>query len=153
MNEQVFNELGRKLNKYERECKAWEDTKEQMREELSDDDFWAWLKKNDRPEYPLSGGQSKAYRLWRWNRTDELVFDDYVWERESHDFIETLREAEVDTFVLTTQSTALMENMHWFVAEGARMVGLCKVETGDERYDFETNKYVPEVKMGVRFAL
>lgn len=128
MNNQVFNEMGKRLNAYERDCK-------------------------DRPKYPLSDGESKAYRLWRWCQTDELVMDDHLWEREVHDFITTLRKAEVETFVFTCQSTALMENMHWFEMEGCRLVGLCKVKTGNTRYDFETKKYVPEVKKGVRFAL
>ena len=37
--------------------------------------------------------------------------DDFLWEKEVTDFIETLRKAGIETFVYTNQSTAVMENL------------------------------------------
>lgn len=75
-------------------------------------------------------------------------FDDFVWEGEAKDFIETLREAGVKTFTVTNQSTSLMENMHWFQQNGCTLMGLCEVEETDE-----WNREHYGNKMGVRFAL
>ena len=35
--------------------------------------------------------------------------DDFTWDRERHDFIDTLRKASIETLVVTNQSTGLME--------------------------------------------
>lgn len=143
--------LWEKLFDYEDACKEYEALKDSKREELSNDEFWAWYawyKENNKPKHPLTGGQGKALRLWIWAETEELVFDDFVWEREAHDFIDTLRKAGIKTFVVTNQSTSLMENMHWFQQEGCKLVGLCEVEPTDE-WERKFNG----TKMGVRFAL
>lgn len=143
---EVFAEMAARLEKYEAECKEFDATKEEKKASLSRDEYFDWLVANDKPEYPLSGGESKALRLWFWSETEELQYDDFVWEREAHDFIDALRRAGVKTLVVTNQSTALMENMHWFVSEGCTLMGLCEVENKDHWGGTKT-------KMGVRFAL
>ena len=145
---EVMNALTKKLNDYERECKKFEDEKNAKKEQLDRDAFWDWYKTHDKPEYPLTGGQQKAWRLWYWNESEELNFDDFVWDKEAKDFIDTLRAAGFKTFTVTNQSTALMENMHWFVQNGCTLLGLCEVEPSDEW----ERKY-HGTKMGVRFAL
>ena len=145
---EYMDKLREELENYEQMCKDYEDIKNAKKNELSDDDFWAWFEENDKPEYPLTGGQSKALRLWIWAETEELVFDDFVWEKEAHDFIDTLRKAGIKTFVTTDKSTALMENMHWFQQNGCTLMGLCKVEETDE-----WNRKHYGNKMGVRFAI
>lgn len=146
LENKVFAEMAARLEKYEAECKEYEAIKEEKKASLSRDEFFDWLSANSKPEYPLSGGESKAFRLWFWSETEELHYDDFVWEREAHDFIDALRRAGVKTFVVTNQSTALMENMHWFVSEGCTLMGLCEVEEKDHWDGIES-------KMGIRFAL
>lgn len=145
---EYMNELGRKLDAYGRECKAYEDSKEEARAQ-GHEALMEWYDNGpEKPEYPLTKGQSKAYRLWYWNERDELNFDDFVWESEAKDFIDTLRAAGVKTFTMTNTSTALMENMHWFVENGCTLMGLCEVEPTDP---WERKHGGP--KKGVRFAL
>lgn len=143
-----MNELTKRLNEYERECKRYEEEKEAKRAELDRDEFWAWYEKHDKPEYPLTRGQAKAWHLWYWNEREELNFDDFVWEKEAKDFIDTLRAAGVKTFTMTNDSTALMENMHWFQENGCTLMGLCEVDPMDE-WERKHNG----MKKGVRFAL
>ena len=143
-----MNMLKDKLEAYEQECKQFNETKEAMREELDGDAFWDWYKQQDEPEYPLTKGQTKALHLWYWNEREEMNFDDFVWEDEAKDFIDTLRAAGVKTFTVTNHSTSLMENMHWFQQNGCKLMGLCEVEETDE-----WNRKHYGNKMGVRFAL
>lgn len=143
----TMNELTKRLNAYERERKAYEDSKEEARKQ-GHEALMEWLENGpEKPEYPLTGGQSKAWRMWYWNEREEMNFDDFVWESEAKDFIETLREAGVKTFTVTNQSTSLMENMHWFQQNGCTLMGLCEVEETDE-----WNRRHYGNKMGVRFA-
>lgn len=148
-NSETYRNLYAKLDAYEKACEEFEAEKEKVRDTygVCSDEYSQWWDEHDKPEYPLTGGEYKAFRLIHRNKTDELVFDDFVWESEAHDFIATLREAGAKTMVVTNQSTALMENMHWFEQEGCRMVGLCNVKTGRE--DIITGE--PEIAMGVRF--
>ena len=143
-----MNELGKKLNAYEREHKAWEESKEAARAKGHDALMEWYDNAPKKPEYPLTGGQSKAYRLWYRNEREELNFDDFVWKGEAKDFIDTLRAAGVNTFTMTNTSTALMENMHWFQQNGCTLMGLCEVEPTDP---WEKKHSGP--KKGVRFAL
>lgn len=141
-----------RIDAYEREYRKYEMTKEEMRNDLGSD-FWAWVKDNKPPKYPLTRGQNKALHLWanaeNDNPDEELVWDDSVWEDEVEDFVETLRKAGVRRIVITNSSTLLMENMHWLKREGCQLVGLCEVETGHKHW--KTGE--PEVKIGVRFAI
>ena len=144
----TMNELTKKLNAYERERKAYEDSKEEARKR-GHEALMEWFENwPEKPEYPLTGGQSKAWRMWYWNERDEMNFDYFVWENEAKDFIDTLRAAGVKTFTVTNQSTSLMENMHWFQQNGCTLIGLCEVEPTDE---WERKHFGN--KMGVRFAL
>ena len=66
----------------------------------------AWYKEEEETfQYPISAGACKAYRAWRYSDTDEVIMDDFTWERERHDFIDTLRKAGIQTLVVTNQST------------------------------------------------
>ena len=80
---------------------------------------------------------------------DEILFDDYVWDKEAHDFIDTFRKAGIETFVVTNKSTALMENLHWFAAEGCEMLGLCTITKKENRWGEETEEQI----MGIRFKV
>ena len=75
--------------------------------------------------------------------------DDFTWDRERHDFIDTLRKAAIQTLVVTNQSTGLMEDLHGYAAEGCEMLGLCTITKKSDRWGEETEEQV----MGIRFRL
>lgn len=145
---EYMNQLTKKLNDYERERERFEEEMKAKRKELDNDEFWDWHKDHDKPAYPLTGGQSKAWGMWYWNEREEMNFVDFVWESEAKDFIDTLRKAGVKTFTMTNTSTALMENMHWFQENGCTLIGLCEVDPMDE-WELKHNG----MRKGVRFAL
>ena len=78
-----------------------------------------------------------------------LIFEDFVWEREAADFIDTLRKAGLETFVVTNDSTALMENIHWFVGLGCKLEGTCIVTRHRRRWGEDEKEQL----MGLRFSL
>ena len=144
----TMNELTKRLKAYESERKAYEDSKEEARKQ-GHEALMEWFENGpEKPEYPLTGGQAKAWHMWYWNEREEMNFDDFVWEGEAKDFIDTLRAAGVKTFTVTNQSTSLMENMHWFQQNGCTLMGLCEVEPTDE-----WERKHEGSKMAVRFAL
>ena len=109
----------------------------------------AWYAEEEQMKFPYSQGACKAYNAWRYSRSDEVEMNDFVWEKEAHDFIDTFRKAGVETFVTTNQSSALMENLHWFAAEGCEMLGLCTLTKKDTRWGEEAEEKV----MGIRFKV
>ena len=115
-------------------------------EELKD-----WYNKRDaiKAEDPYGQGAYKAYRTWKYNTTDELEFSEYCWEGEFHDFIDTLRQAGIQSFVMTDHSTALMENIHGFIAEGCKLEGACILTKKTFRWGTDDEEQVA----GLRFAL
>lgn len=143
-----MEKLSEKLKAYEVERKGWEDSKEEARKQ-GHEALMAWYDEgHEKPKYPLTGGQAKAWHLWYWNEREEPNFDDFVWETEAKDFIDALLKAGFETFTFTNTSTALMENMHWFQENGCTLMGLCEVEPTDE---WDKKHY--GMKEGVRFHL
>ena len=84
-------------------------------------------------------GEIKAYRVYKNN----FVLEDFLWEKEVKDFVNTLREGGVKYFVYTSTSTALMSNFHAFIENGCKFVETCNVESSI----FE------EGKRGLRFEI
>ncbi len=39
----------------------------------------------------IERADGKAFRAWRSSETDEVIMEDFTWETECHDFIDTLR--------------------------------------------------------------
>ena len=112
----------------------------------------AWYAEDEAAKFPFSGGANKAYRAWASSvgrQEDEVEMDDFLWDREVADFVATLRKAGFATFVYTNQSTAVMENLHAFAAEGCVMAGLCTVTRRETRWGDEE----PAEVMGIRFSL
>ena len=112
----------------------------------------AWYEEDQAAKFPFSQGANKAYRAWASSigrQEDEVEMDDFLWDREVSDFVDTLRRAGFATFVYTNQSTAVMENLHRFAAEGCRMEGLCTVTRRENRWGEEE----PVEVMGIRFSL
>ena len=116
------------------------------------DELKAWYEEDAAAKFPFESGVSKAYRAWAQSlsrKEDELEMDDFLWDKEVADFIEALRSAGIETFVYTNQSTAVMENLHAFVAQGCTMTGLCTITRQETRWGDEE----PTEVMGIRFSL
>lgn len=116
------------------------------------DELKAWYAEDAAATFPISQGVSKAYRAW-WTsierKQDEVEMDDFLWEKDVTDFIDALKAAGIRTFVYTNQSTAVMENLHQFVAAGCTMQGLCTITRTEDRWGEEK----PHEVMGIRFTI
>ena len=116
------------------------------------DELKAWYEEDAAAKFPFESGVSKAYRAWAQSlsrKEDELEMDDFLWDKEVADFIEALRSAGIETFVYTNQSTAVMENLHAFAAQGCTMMGLCTITRQETHWGDEE----PTEIMGIRFSL
>lgn len=116
------------------------------------DEMKAWVEENEAAKYPYESGASKAYHAWMESvrfGEDELEMNDFLWEREVHDFVETLRAAGLKSFVYTNSSSAVMENIHALVAEGCKLDSLCVATRKDNCYGSGTETVMP----GIRFSL
>ena len=112
----------------------------------------AWYEEDAAAQFPFTQGACKAYRAWASSlsrQEDELEMGDFLWEKEVHDFVEALRGAGIGSFVYTNQSTAVMENLHAFAAEGCAMTGLCTITRHENCWGNEE----PTEIMGIRFSL
>ena len=112
-----FEELDRIARDFEEKHEAHKALKQQIIDTKGWDseELKAWYKEEEETfQYPISAGARKAYRAWRYSDTDEVIMDDFTWERERHDFIDTLRKAGIQTLVVTNQSTGLMEDLHGY---------------------------------------
>lgn len=140
---------------------AWEEARverKNRKQQIIDTHGWdseelkAWYEEDKAAAFPFPQGASKAYRAWAGSisrKEDEVEMDDFLWEKEVHDFIDTLRKAGIQTFVYTNQSTAVMENLHAFAAEGCTMDGLCTITRHEDRWGDEE----PTEVMGIRFSV
>ena len=98
----------------------WEKAREERRahkQEIIDTLGWdseelkAWYEEDEAAKFPFAAGASKAYRAWASSigrQEDEIEMDDFLWDREVADFVDTLRRAGFSTIVNTNQSTAVM---------------------------------------------
>lgn len=96
----------------------------------------AWYEEEEALKWPYSAGVSKAVRAWLYgeHRDGYIQMDDFLWENEVHDFIETLRKAGIRGFIFTNSSTALMENIHWFADEECILCGTYVLEKKENRF-------------------
>lgn len=151
-NNAYFEELNRIARDFEIKHKAHKALKQEIiyTKGWDCDELKAWYAEEERDyQYPISSGACKAFRAYENSNGDEVVFEDSCWEREFHDFINTLRKAGIKTFVITNQSTGLMEDLHGFAAEGCTMEGLCTITKKSRRWGEETEEQIP----GIRFRL
>lgn len=94
----------------------------------------------------LTWGQSYAYRAWRDTlendvsafEVHELPWQDTTIAEDMKSFVETLRAAAIDHFVVTDQSTALMRCLHALIAAGGILEGPCAVTRRPPYWDEET---------------
>lgn len=98
---------------------------------------------------PISQGEGKALRAYRFSKGEELMLDTFLWDRERADFIEALRKAGLETFVTVDHSTGLMEDIHGFIDLGCTMHGPCKITQQVDRWGGEEE----EKLLGLRFRV
>ena len=139
---------------------TWEearDEREDRKQQIIDTYGWdseelkSWYEEDAAAKFPYESGAMKAYHAWANSITrkgDEIEMDDFLWDREAYDFIDTLRKAGIQTFVYTNQSTAVMGNLHAFAAEGCTMEGLCTI---DRKSRWENEE--PTKVMGIRIRV
>lgn len=112
----------------------------------------AWYDEYNAMKFPISDGACKAFRAWKKSVSkddDEVVVEDFCWDREVADFLNTFREAGIKSFVYVNQSTAVMENLHAFVANGCTMLGLYTITRKENLYGSEESVEIP----GIRFTI
>ena len=153
-NNTYFENLKRLGHEYEAARVERQARKQQIIDTLGwdSDELKAWYEEDAAAKFPFESGVSKAYRAWAQSlsrKEDELEMDDFLWDKEVADFIEALRSAGIETFVYTNQSTAVMENLHAFAAQGCTMTGLCTITRQETRWGDEE----PTEVMGIRFSL
>ena len=93
--------------------------KEQKTEDLENESKRIFQRKTS--DFPYTSGAMKALYAWESSigyGENELEMNDFNWQRDIHDFIETLRKAGIKTFVVTNSGTSLLENLHGYAAEG-----------------------------------
>ena len=143
-------------------CTAWESARDERTERkkqiintygYDSPEMDDWYAEDEAAEaFPYSGGEMKAYWVFknrRENDYDEFEMSDYCWDNELHDFIATLRKLGITKFKLTNQSTALMENIHGFIAEGCTMNGAHTLTKQSHRWGGEQTEKV----MGILFKV
>ena len=92
-------------------------------------------------EFPT--GMGYAHRAWwksKQHGSDIFECETMPFERDMHDFVNTLRAAGVTRFAVTEKSTALLDDMHCLASLGCSLEGLGKVIRTEERYG-ETETY------------
>ena len=153
-NNTYFENLKKIGHNWEAERASRQARKQQIIDTLGweSDELKAWYEEDAAAKFPFESGVSKAYRAWAQSlsrKEDELEMDDFLWDKEVADFIDALRSAGIETFVYTNQSTAVMENLHAFAAQGCTMTGLCTITRQETRWGDEE----PTEVMGIRFSL
>ena len=153
-NNADFDEVTRIGRDWEQKREERKAHKQQIIDTLGWDseELKAWYAEDQAAKFPFEQGACKAYRAWANSisrKEAELEMDDFLWEKEVRDFVEALRSAGLETFVYTNQSTAVMENLHAFAAEGCTMMGLCTITRQETRWGEEE----PYEVQGIRFSL
>lgn len=152
-NNAYFKRIYEVCHEYSEIKRAHEDKKDEIRDTYGWDspELNAWYARMNEIEksFPYTSGTMKAYWAFRNCETEELEVSDFCWDKEIEDFIKALRDAGIETFVVTNQSTALMENIHGFIKAGCTMEGACTLEKLSRRWGDEK----PEYLMGIRFKV
>lgn len=149
-----FEELEKIGHDFEEKREAHQEKKQQIIDTFGWDspELKAWYEEKEAMKFPFSNGACKAYRAWKNSirrNEDEVEMDDFLWEREVADFLDALRKAGIETFVYTNQSTAVMDNLHDFAANGCTMTGLCTITRHENNWGTEEEEQI----RGIRFSL
>lgn len=90
-------------------------------------------------------GRLEAYWTWWYSRDrEEIIEDGHLWCRDIPEFVDTMRQAGVESFITTNCSTDLMESLHSFAAHGCTIGELCIVKAKNE---FDSDKQGIRIKL------
>ena len=111
---------------------------------LETDETAIYFQKMEKAE-KVSYGQDYAYRAWRdslENNASTFEVHELPWgssdlDGEMKKFVETLREAGIDHFIVTDESTALMRCLHTLIAAGGFLEGPATVTRKPPYWDEE----------------
>lgn len=95
-------------------------------EDQIDAEIKAWYEEEKKYPFPYSDGACKACRAYitsQNNHASAFEVSDLPWERDYDDFVSTLRAAGIQTFVVTDNSTALMDGIHELTSRGYILIG------------------------------
>lgn len=150
----VFNKMKRIGHEWEERRAAHKEKKQYIIDTFGWDskELGDWYAIKEADAFPFSSGASKAYRAWAGSlarKQDEMEMSDFLFDTEVKDFIDTLKKAGIKSFVYTNTSTAVMENIHAFVAEGCTLESLCTITRTEDRWGEEE----PYEVQGIRFTL
>ena len=79
----------------------------------------------------LTAAENKACQAFENSRREgweDFVLTDFLWETEIAEFAAEMRAAQIESFVITNHSTALMENLHGFHQQGMSIAELTYIE-------------------------
>ena len=108
-----------------------------------------------RNDAKLTSGAYKAFRvienteerLYRRIGNAEVVMEDFCWDHERQDFIESLRALGVKSMVIVNTSSRFFDDLHGYAGLGCKMVGICVIGRWEHWMQKEE-----DVK-GIRFEL
>ena len=78
----------------------------------------------------MSRGRYEAFCTYDFNLDhdcSEFECNELPWTTDMKDFVETMREAGVETIAVSERSTALMESLHKLAKQGCTLGELCTV--------------------------
>lgn len=147
-----FNVMKKTSEVYEKIISAHEDKKDSIIKTYGwgSSETYEWYKEYDeiKKNSPFTRGQCKAYRAWcssvKWDHKI-IVLDEFLWDDEVDDFIQTLKEAGIKEFAYMNSSTAVMDNIYSFINGGYDFVGSYLIQN--------KKKYGDDVAKGIRFKL
>ena len=130
-----------------------EERKAEIKKILETDDIAIYFQQLETAG-PKTWGQSYAYRAWRDSLENdasafeihELPWGNNVME-EMGDFVDTLRAANIDRFVVTDESTALMHSLHALINNGCWIAGPATVTRKPPYWNEETRLGL-EIRIG-----
>lgn len=109
------------------------------------DEYQKKVSDGEKVEFPFNAGTCKAYRAYT-EGNDVLVMKEFLWENEIADFVDALRAAGFESFILADiRSTASMDVIFGLVENGCVMTGLVNV--------IRPNRWGTEKLRGIKFTV
>ena len=154
MKNAYFESMYKEVRSYQEKKEAVRKQRSALYEEEKYDEGTALVKAfEEETPFPYSDGAMKAYWAYQnlnYRGSDCFEVEDLPWEKDMKDFAETLKDAGINTIVVTDQSTGLMDGIYGLIANGWKM-GALKIVTRKDDHHFGTDE--PETKKGIEFTI
>ena len=128
-NNTYFEELKRIGHEWEAARVERQARKQQIIDTLGwdSDELKAWYAEDAAAKFPFESGVSKAYRAWATSNSRqeaELEMDDFLWDKEVRDFIDTLRKAGIETALVINKTDLALRENRWGDEEPYEVMGI-----------------------------